>query len=859
MAKQYVENSYFSTIVGGSEIHLTDDNIKLEDGTNISKINTNMFQSNYRLKEVHFSQVTAVNPTAFQNCTSLSSVYLPALSNYSSNLLSGVTGLQSLVLSGRDTFSIPFNHNTSLNHISITGVTSLQSSAFYYCYNLSKGYFPQVASLGNSAFQYCSSVNELSFNNNLKSIPSYAFNGCQNLVSITGITFSKLTYIGSYAFNSCRVLNKPIMELCASYICSGAFNHCDLIESIWVSSGCISIGNEAFANCIKLKDIYIKSPDDIAIDVIPFNAPISSIYISNGVRFSSCSNFSTWSLKSTLTYLEINELISIPPYFCNYFSSKLKYAIFSSVTSIGTHAFANCFKLSDFTAPKTLAISSSAFYMCSSLSVIQLPSVKTIGEAAFYGCLSLKSINMPSVLTIGPGAFHHCSNLSFASLLNITTIGELAFIDCNKLKTLYTPRVTHVGAQAFRGCGLLESFSTNSSIYIYSSAFMGCNNLTTIYVPRLQELSSLTVFPFSTNSKISTLALGNASIFTRTRLSTYPFSQAISSLTLYNCYSLSSYFAYGTTVSTVELSSLSTIGAYAFASCSNLSFVSIYSFDGEISSHAFDAKADYYIRFNEAIIRSIGESAFYASNGRWFHTFENTSGWTFLLDHCYNIGSSAFHNDNYLTFYFSGTNALDIGTNLKQDGSITKIGARAFQNITFNNVNRSYVAINISNCNRIGSWAFWGAQASTSNGTSITFSIRINDTVAIDNQAFDYLRTNVHSLVFSGVSTISTNAFAHMSVSRIDFYDFSPEYLGTITGSVGRIDNFAFASNPNLTYVYFYASSISWMLSGNGDWTVFEQTGITSTTGYIYVRSKYYNAYRSNATWSYYRNRIYSF
>lgn len=72
-----------------------------------------------------------------------------------------------------------------------------------------------------------------------------------------------------------------------------------------------------------------------------------------------------------------------------------------SVTSIGEHAFANCYSLSSVTIPSSVtSIEMGAFEACSSLTSIIIPnSVTSIGNHAFHECESLATITISDNLT----------------------------------------------------------------------------------------------------------------------------------------------------------------------------------------------------------------------------------------------------------------------------------------------------------------------------------------------------------------------------------------------------------------------------------------------------------------------------
>ena len=133
------------------------------------------------------------------------------------------------------------------------------------------------------------------------------------------------------------------------------------------------------------------------------------------------------------------------------------------VTTIGEGAFYHCYYLRSVTIPDSVTtIGEEAFYHCSSLSSVTIPdSVTTIGEDAFYSCSSLTSITIPdSVTTIGVGAFYLCRSLTSVTIPDsVTTIGEDAFFYCSSLTSVTIPdSVTAIGERAFVRCSSLQGF-----------------------------------------------------------------------------------------------------------------------------------------------------------------------------------------------------------------------------------------------------------------------------------------------------------------------------------------------------------------------------------------------------------------
>lgn len=103
----------------------------------------------------------------------------------------------------------------------------------------------------------------------------------------------------------------------------------------------------------------------------------------------------------------------------------------STVTSIGTGAFAGNTDITSVTIPSTVTrIGLEAFSDCTNLRSVSLPSsLNSIGVAAFYGCSSLTSVTISDgTQTISDEAFSYCTSLSSITIPDsVTSISEDAF------------------------------------------------------------------------------------------------------------------------------------------------------------------------------------------------------------------------------------------------------------------------------------------------------------------------------------------------------------------------------------------------------------------------------------------------
>ena len=88
-----------------------------------------------------------------------------------------------------------------------------------------------------------------------------------------------------------------------------------------------------------------------------------------------------------------------------------------SVTSIGSYAFCDCYRLTSVNIGKNVtSIGNGAFYDCNSLTQVIIPNGVTIlGHYVFSGCSNLTSITIPNSITaIGDEVFFRCGNIEIS-------------------------------------------------------------------------------------------------------------------------------------------------------------------------------------------------------------------------------------------------------------------------------------------------------------------------------------------------------------------------------------------------------------------------------------------------------------
>lgn len=205
-------------------------------------------------------------------------------------------------------------------------------------------------------------INEITLPENLKIIPSYAFNGCQRLAKVNAAGVER---IENSAFNSCyKLADFDISKV--TYIGSYSFNTCSMFAPTVLSDALQTLGSNAFAGT---------AITEIAV-------PQTITALENNV-FSGCQQLQKVTLSPTLR-------------------------------TIGSSTFQNCTTLSEMVVPEAVtSIDNSAFNGCIALSSITLPETLTkIGSYAFSGCSALTELTIPSsVEFFSYSTLQNCSSL----------------------------------------------------------------------------------------------------------------------------------------------------------------------------------------------------------------------------------------------------------------------------------------------------------------------------------------------------------------------------------------------------------------------------------------------------------------
>ena len=400
-----------------------------------------------------------------------------------------------------------FSENTEITSFEelqyFTGLTSINSYAFYNCSNLSGSlYIPSsVTTIGEGAFYGCNGFTSMTvlvemppllgsnvFYNVNKTILVFVACGASSAYQ-NALGWSEFTNIQEYGSCPITFADANVKAICVANWDTNGDGELSYDEAVAVTdfgevfrenteitsfeelqyfTGLTSISNYAFYNCNNLS---------------------GSLYIPNSVTmigssaFDGCSGF-TGDLYIPNSVTEIGDWAFAD---CYGFTGGL--TISNSVTTIGVGVFYDCGFTGNLVIPNSVTeIGADAFFGCGFTGSLTIPnSVTTIGQYAFINCGFIGLLTIPdSVTSIGNSAFQGCNGFTGDLVIpsSVTEIGEWAFSGCSGFTGCLTipDSVTTIGGAAFSGCsGFIGSLTIpNSVTTIGYAAFYGCSGFSFI-------------------------------------------------------------------------------------------------------------------------------------------------------------------------------------------------------------------------------------------------------------------------------------------------------------------------------------------------------------------------------------------
>ena len=467
----------------------------------------------------------------------------------------------------------------------------------------------------------------------------------------------------------------------------------------------------------------------------------------------------------------------------------------------------------------------------------------------------LQTVNLPNCISIGENAFAYCSNLKTVSLPECKSINSNVFTDCRTLQSIYLPNVEYISDSAFYSCKNLSGvLSLPICSYVGNSAFNNCSKISYVYMPSCEYIK-------------------NAAFY----------ANRISEANFPLCYE---------------------VGNYAFTYCSSLQkayFPNCYTFGGwgglfnndilleelTLNMNNYLDFASYYTSFgldNTKLASGIG--SIYVQSWH-YDKYITANGWSSLSERFVSVPVSSmlsFSNgllSGYTTLIEYSFNSY-IGVSYSE---VINVSLPNFEVVIPKPYTSPSKYVFNEECNNLQTLYLGSMSLCPKDFMPFHSNIRnVNFPVctSIGRGAF-YMCTSLSDVNLPNVEYVDDNAFFYCtSLSRINI----PlcKYIGSTAfqqcdslseislPNVEYIDNNAFIYCPSLTSINlpkcsvlvgqtFFRGGLTTLTLGYGSVVSinynFAETGITSSTGSIYVPASLVDSYKSAPIWSQYSNIIF--
>lgn len=577
----------------------------------------------------------------------------------------------------------------------------------------------------------------------------------------------------------------------SSYSSVPWYSYCSQISSIVINSGVESIGGYAFYGCTKAKEIKIAN----------------SVETIGTYAFYNCSG---------LTYIEI-------PASTRIYNSSYTFYGCSNITKVlmteGTGTM-QTYGTSTSTSSSSTYYQYTPWYISRNkcTEIVIENGVTNIGNYVFYGATGLVDVNIPnSVVSLGNYSFMGCTSITDITIPNdLETIGSYCFNGCTKLQEINIPiTVTDIGTYAFYNCSALSKAYFPGTLDQWNSINVGSNNTNLINRIVFESESSQAYYALGTCGENLDWVLyetgelvisGSGDMTDYSTSSTAPwyskYASKITSLTI--------------------LEGVTSIGAYAFYSCSKIEDVNIAEGVTVINKYAFYNCSSIEKLIIPQSVTSISDYSFYGCQGIVELSIPVSAK-------IYN-STNTFYSCNYIKklTLTKGTGAMQAYSNSSSSSS-----ANTYYQYTPWYKSRSYCSEIVieDGIENIGAMAFMGCYALknieipdsvTSIGESsfnscngLTEIVVPASVVSISNSAFNSCSGLKTVKISEGVETIGSSAFSGCtSLNSV----YVPESLNSVAQN-------AFYNCSNILYTYYPGTPEAWngisISTSNNNFTAF--------------------------------------
>ena len=209
------------------------------------------------------NSVTSIGEWAFYNCSSLTSIQIPnSVTSIGAETFSWCSSLTSIQIPNSVTSigNYAFSNCSRLTDVVIgNSVTSIGNNAFHNCESLTNVIWNVIKCSdfysNDIPFENCPNITSFTFGDKVEYIPACLCYGMNKLTSIE--IPNSVTSIGDGAFQSCESLTGIEIPNSVTRIGDGAFKYCSNLTSIEIPNSVTSIGEFTFYCCDSLTSIEI--------------------------------------------------------------------------------------------------------------------------------------------------------------------------------------------------------------------------------------------------------------------------------------------------------------------------------------------------------------------------------------------------------------------------------------------------------------------------------------------------------------------------------------------------------------------------------------------------------------------------
>ena len=501
--------------------------------TDVTTIYKNAFKDNTSIQTIDLSSVTSIYASAFEGCTSLSTVNLSSATYIGDSAFKACKNLTSVTFDSGNINLLSISANafdncerlenftigTATKNIIIGGelILTLDFNSVLENSTIRES----IISIGYGALANIQIKNlDFSTLTNLERIEAQAFANNETLERIT--LPASIKYIGSYAFAGCNNLMSLTIEKGTNQTLEiGDFAFAETKLSVIDLSGIETTFNDgAFFKCFNLTYANLGSVQEMGEYTFGAATDLMSVVFESGTKDIGTYTFAPITISSKTYYHAALKKVTLPngvetigEYVFAYCTSlSFKNVSLNSVKEVGDYAFLNCTSITEVNLPSVEKLEYAAFAQSSiqsiKLNTSMTTGTLTIGELAFYQCEYLKTALLPTnsnvSVEIEKGAFYKCTLLESYSQTRSRTMGFPPMVITTE-SGINFDRVTKIGDYAFTGCEALESATLTSCKSIGYAAFADCDLLETVTMPVIESIDRVAFY----KTAIKTLTIPN--------------------------------------------------------------------------------------------------------------------------------------------------------------------------------------------------------------------------------------------------------------------------------------------------------------------------------------------------------------